>query len=100
MKKDIHPNYREVLFHDISADFKLLTKSTIATSDTIEHEGKTVDYIKVWSVFMASKNSRQECYIVRNQCILPNQSETLFLVQKEMWHDLSISYRLRLIINF
>jgi large subunit ribosomal protein L31 len=31
MKKDIHPDYREVLFHDISADFKVLTKSTIET---------------------------------------------------------------------
>lgn len=46
MKKDIHPNYREVLFHDISCDFKVLTKSTVATTETIEHEGKTVDYFK------------------------------------------------------
>ena len=47
MKKDIHPEYRDVLFHDISADFKVLTKSTIATKDTIEHDGKTVPYVKV-----------------------------------------------------
>ena len=47
MKKDIHPNYREVLFHDISVDKKFLTRSTIATSETIEHEGRTVDYLKV-----------------------------------------------------
>ncbi len=47
MKKDIHPEYREVLFHDISADFKVLTRSTIATKETIEWEGKTVPYIKV-----------------------------------------------------
>lgn len=47
MKKDIHPDYREVLFHDISADFKVVTKSTIATKDTIEHEGKTLPYVKV-----------------------------------------------------
>ena len=47
MKKDIHPEYREVLFHDISVDFKVLTRSTIATKETIEWEGKTVPYIKV-----------------------------------------------------
>ena len=47
MKKDIHPEYREVVFHDISADFKVLTKSTIQTKDTIEYEGKTVAYVKI-----------------------------------------------------
>ncbi len=47
MKKDIHPEYRDVLFHDISVDFKILTKSTIKTKETIEWEGRTVDYVKV-----------------------------------------------------
>ncbi len=47
MKKDIHPTYRDVLFHDISADFKVVTRSTIETRDTIEHEGQTLPYLKV-----------------------------------------------------
>lgn len=47
MKKEIHPDYREVLFHDISADFKVVTRSTIQTRDTIEHDGKTLPYVKV-----------------------------------------------------
>jgi len=47
MRKDIHPEYRDVLFHDISVDFKVLTKSTIVTKDTIEHEGGTYPYVKV-----------------------------------------------------
>lgn len=47
MKKDIHPEYREVLFHDISVDFKVLTRSTMATKETIEHEGKEYPYVKV-----------------------------------------------------
>lgn len=47
MKKEIHPEYRDVLFHDISADVKFLTRSTIATKETIEHEGRTVAYVKV-----------------------------------------------------
>ncbi len=47
MKKEIHPEYRDVLFHDVSADFKLVVGSTIAAKDTIEHEGKTLPYVKV-----------------------------------------------------
>jgi len=47
MRKDIHPEYREVLIHDISVDFKVVTKSTMAAKETIEHEGKTLPYIKV-----------------------------------------------------
>ena len=41
MKKDIHPNYREVVFVDTSSDFKFLTRSTIETSETIEWEDGT-----------------------------------------------------------
>jgi large subunit ribosomal protein L31 len=38
MKKDIHPNYREVVFWDLSSDHKFITKSTIQTSETIKWE--------------------------------------------------------------
>ncbi|MGV3525538.1 MAG: type B 50S ribosomal protein L31 [Candidatus Sericytochromatia bacterium] len=38
MKKDIHPNYRPVVFRDISTDFAILTKSTVQTNDTITWE--------------------------------------------------------------
>lgn len=47
MKKDIHPEYRQVLFHDISADTKFLIGSTIQTKDTLEHEGNTYPYVKI-----------------------------------------------------
>ncbi len=47
MKKDIHPEYRDVLFHDISVDFKIVTRSTIFAKETIEHEGQTLPYVKV-----------------------------------------------------
>lgn len=40
MKKDIHPNYRDVVFQDISCDFTFLTRSTIKTKETINFEGK------------------------------------------------------------
>jgi large subunit ribosomal protein L31 len=38
MKKDIHPNYRLVVFKDISTEFTILTKSTINAKDTIVWE--------------------------------------------------------------
>ena len=38
MKKDIHPDYREVVFKDVSCDYTFLTRSTIATNDTIKWE--------------------------------------------------------------
>lgn len=47
MKEGIHPNYREVVFHDVSADFKFITRSTINTRDTIEFEGKTYPLVKI-----------------------------------------------------
>ena len=38
MKKDIHPNYRTVVFQDAAADFSFLTKSTVETNDTVKWE--------------------------------------------------------------
>ena len=47
MKKGIHPNYRDIVFQDIAADFTVLTRSTIETNDTIELEGNTYPLYKV-----------------------------------------------------
>jgi large subunit ribosomal protein L31 len=48
MKKDIHPNYREVVFWDLSSDFKFITRSTIETSENVTREdGKTYPVYKV-----------------------------------------------------
>lgn len=38
MQDGIHPNYRPVVFHDVGADFKFLTRSTIASKETIKWE--------------------------------------------------------------
>lgn len=32
MKAEIHPEYREVVFQDVTSDFKILTRSTLAAS--------------------------------------------------------------------
>lgn len=48
MKKDIHPEYRPVVFQDISADFSFLTRSTVQTSETIQWEdGQEYPLVKV-----------------------------------------------------
>ncbi|MAR99164.1 MAG: 50S ribosomal protein L31 [Flavobacteriales bacterium] len=45
MKKDIHPEYREVLFHDTSVDKYFIVRSTLQTSQTKKWEdGKTYPY--------------------------------------------------------
>ena len=38
MKKGIHPNYRPVVFKDMSVDYAFLTRSTVETKDTITWE--------------------------------------------------------------
>ncbi len=34
MKKDIHPEYREVVFMDAAANYSFLTRSTVRTTET------------------------------------------------------------------
>jgi large subunit ribosomal protein L31 len=47
MKEGIHPNYREVVFQDMSNDFKFVTRSTIQTKETINFEGKDYPLVKI-----------------------------------------------------
>ena len=48
MKADIHPNYRQVVFQDLSSGFAFLTRSTINTKETIAWEdGKDYPLVKV-----------------------------------------------------
>ena len=48
MKADIHPEYREVVFQDLSSDFAILTRSTVNSKETIKWEdGKEYPLIKV-----------------------------------------------------
>jgi large subunit ribosomal protein L31 len=48
MKADIHPEYKEVVFQDISSDFSFLTRSTIKSKETIKWEdGNEYPLIKV-----------------------------------------------------
>ena len=48
MKADIHPDYREVVFQDLSSDFAILTRSTVNSKETIKWEdGNEYPLIKV-----------------------------------------------------
>lgn len=49
MKKDLHPtDYRQVVFQDTSSKTSFLTRSTVATSETIKWEdGKEYPLVKV-----------------------------------------------------
>lgn len=47
MKENTHPNYREVVFQDMSNGFTFMTRSTINTRETIEFEGKTYPLAKI-----------------------------------------------------
>ena len=48
MKTGIHPEYRKVVFQDISSDFAFLTRSTIASDETIKWEdGEEYPLVKV-----------------------------------------------------
>jgi large subunit ribosomal protein L31 len=46
MKESIHPNYREVVFQDMSNGFKFVTRSTLQSKETIELNGKTYPLFK------------------------------------------------------
>jgi large subunit ribosomal protein L31 len=48
MKADTHPDYREVVFQDLSSDFAFLTRSTVKSKETIKWEdGNEYPLIKV-----------------------------------------------------
>ena len=48
MKADIHPQYREVVFHDVTSDFKFLTRSTLASKESVKWEdGNEYPLVKV-----------------------------------------------------
>ena len=50
MKAEIHPEYREVVFQDVTSDFKILTRSTLASSakETVKWEdGNEYPLVKV-----------------------------------------------------
>ena len=48
MKADIHPEYREVVFQDVTSDFRFLTRSTLSSKETVKwDDGNEYPLIKI-----------------------------------------------------
>ena len=48
MQAGIHPEYRPVVFHDVTSDFKILTRSTLSSKETVKWEdGNEYPLVKV-----------------------------------------------------
>jgi large subunit ribosomal protein L31 len=47
MKEGIHPQYRDVVFQDMSSDLKFITRSTAPTREKITMDGKEYPLIKL-----------------------------------------------------
>ena len=48
MKAGIHPEYKEVVFQDMSSEFAILTRSTIESKETIKWEdGNEYPLVKI-----------------------------------------------------
>ena len=61
MKKGIHPEYREVLFHDISVDEYYLVRSTIQTDKT-----------KKWEDFIRENNEKEKLLLATLRFLVPS----------------------------
>jgi large subunit ribosomal protein L31 len=46
MKQGIHPDYRDVVFVDVSNGFQFITRSTVQTRETIKVDGKEYPLFK------------------------------------------------------
>ena len=38
MKADIHPEYRDVVFQDVTSNFQILSRSTLSSKETVKWE--------------------------------------------------------------
>ncbi len=48
MKADIHPQYQDVVFQDVTSEFKILSRSTLSSKETVKWEdGKEYPLIKL-----------------------------------------------------
>ena len=48
MKAGIHPEYRDVVFQDVTSEFKILTRSTLSSKETVKWaDGNEYPLIKV-----------------------------------------------------
>lgn len=92
MKKDIHPEYREVLFHDSSADKYWIIRSTLETTETKKWEdGNTYPYfpLDISSASHPFYTGTQKLLILVEEC----RNSKKDLVKRSKPINLSPSYQ-------
>ena len=47
MRADIHPEYRFVMFRDVSCCAEFVTRSTMNSRETVEYNGEEIPLIKI-----------------------------------------------------
>ena len=69
MKKGIHPEYRPVIFKDVSTDFAVLTRSTLQkTTDTMKWEDG-----QEYPVYLADISSASHPFYTGTQRVLDTE---------------------------
>ena len=68
MKAGIHPEYRDVVFQDVTSDFKILTRSTLSSKETTKWEdGNEYPLIKV--EVSSSSHPFYTCLLYTSRCV-------------------------------
>ena len=92
MKKDIHPDYRQVVFMDTTTGYQFHSGSTKHSNETVEFEGETYPLIRVeissdspfspWT----SKNSHKQtdAWIVSTK--IRSQISNILLLNHSDWN--------------
>ena len=87
MKKDIHPEYRPVVFMDTTTGYKFLSGSTKRSNETVEFEGETYPLIRVeissdshpFSLDVKSSLKQMDAWIVSTKNTVSNNQPHLLL---------------------
>lgn len=83
MKKGIHPESREILFVDRSANFVLKTRSTLQPKDTSEYEGKE------YPVMFVETSSASHPFYTGQKVLLKTSSIDKFYARQKKTENLS-----------
>lgn len=83
MKKGIHPESREVLFVDRSANFVVKVNSTLKPTDTYEFEGKT------YPAMFVETSSASHPFYTGQKVLLKTSSIDKFYARQKKTENLS-----------
>ena len=52
MKDNVHPSYNDVVFHDVTSDFKILTRSTMSSKETVKWEAVSYTHLTLPTIIL------------------------------------------------